>query len=96
MCLEQVLAGDICQHLRQPSLGQAVLLQTRPVHSGLLSHDWQDSLDEDLGTLVVALDIVVVFDRVWYFELIEKLRAKGARDALLMLLIFKGEFFRWL
>ena len=52
----------------------------------LLSRDWQDSLDNGLDTLVVALDIAGAFDRVWHAGLLEKLRAKGFQGHFLMLL----------
>ena len=35
---------------------------------------------------MVALDITGAFDRVWHGDLLEKLRAKGIQDDLLLLL----------
>ena len=52
----------------------------------LLSRDWQDSLDNGLDTLIVALDIAGVSDRVWHAGLLEKLRAKGIQGHLLILM----------
>ena len=52
----------------------------------LLSRDWQDSLDNGLDTLVVALDIAGAFDRVWHAGLLEKLHAKGIHGHLLALM----------
>ena len=43
-------------------------------------------MDESLDTLVVAVDIVAVFDRVWHAGLVEMLRAKGIQGNLLALL----------
>ena len=47
----------------------------------VLSQGWQDALDEGLDTLVIALDIVGAFDRVWHAGLVEKLRAKGIQGS---------------
>ncbi|KAG7158157.1 RNA-directed DNA polymerase from mobile element jockey-like 31 [Homarus americanus] len=52
----------------------------------LLSRDWQDALENGLDTLVIALDIVGAFDRVWHGGLLEKFRAKGIEGKLLLLL----------
>ena len=43
-------------------------------------------MDEGLDTLVVALDIARVFDRVWHAGLLEKICAKGIQGNLLKLL----------
>ncbi|XP_063875034.1 uncharacterized protein LOC135108190 [Scylla paramamosain] len=45
-----------------------------------------DALDGGLDSVVVALDIVGAFDRVWHGDLLEKLRAKGIQGDLLQLL----------
>lgn len=37
-----------------------------------LTKDLQDALDEALDTLVVALDIVGVIDRIWHERILEK------------------------
>lgn len=46
----------------------------------------QDSLDESVDTLVMALDIADAFDQVWHSALLTKLRAKGIAGSLLTLL----------
>uniref|UniRef100_A0A0P4WNB5 Reverse transcriptase domain-containing protein n=1 Tax=Scylla olivacea TaxID=85551 RepID=A0A0P4WNB5_SCYOL len=51
-----------------------------------LSQEWQDTLDEGLDTLVVALDIAGAYDRVWHSGLLAKLQAKGIEGSPLMLL----------
>ena len=51
----------------------------------LLTRKWQDTLDAQ-DTVVVALDIPSTFNRVWHGGLLEKLRAKGIQDDLLLLL----------
>lgn len=43
----------------------------------VLSRDWQDSIDNGLGTLVIVLDIAGTFCRVWHASLLEKLRPRG-------------------
>ncbi|KAG0712711.1 RNA-directed DNA polymerase from mobile element jockey [Chionoecetes opilio] len=52
----------------------------------LPTRNWQDSLDDALDTVVVALDISGALDRVWHGGLLEKLRAKGIQGDLLLLL----------
>ena len=52
----------------------------------LLTKKWQDSINDGQDTVVVALNIAGVFDRVWHRGLLEKLIAKGIQGDLLMLL----------
>ena len=88
---ERVIAAAIWQHLNDHQLLSPQQFGFRPGCSTsdlllLLSQAWQDTLDEGLDTLVVALDIAGAFDRVWHSGLIEKLRAKGVEGPLLRLL----------
>ena len=55
----------------------------RSTYDLLLSHAWQDTLDERIDTLVVALDIAGASDRVWHSGLLAKLRIMGIDRSLL-------------
>ena len=88
---EKMIGETIWRHLNQHNLLSPHQFGFRPGRSTsdlllLLSQKWQDTLDEGLGTLVVALDIAGAFDRVWHPGLLAKLRAKGVDGSLLMLL----------
>ena len=88
--LERVVVEAITRHLEDNALLSDHQFGFRSGRSTtdllmLLSKDWQDSLDNGLDTLVVALDIAGAFDRVWHAGLLEKLRAKGIQGPLLML-----------
>ena len=52
----------------------------------LLTRHWQDALDVGRDTVVIAIDIVGTFDKVWHRGLLEKLHAKGIQGGLLQLL----------
>ena len=88
---EKLIAETLWRHLNQHSLVSPHQFGFRPGRSTsdlllLLSQEWQDTLDEGLDTLVVALDIAGAFDRVWHSGLLAKLRAKGVAGSLLRLL----------
>ena len=86
--LERIVAEVICQYLSENHLLSDRQFGFRPGRSTsdlLLSKDWQDALDEDLDTLVIALDIAGAFDRVWHARIVEKLRSKGIQGDLLVL-----------
>ncbi|XP_050690070.1 uncharacterized protein LOC126982212 [Eriocheir sinensis] len=87
---EKMLAAVIGKHLTDNNLLSPYQFGFRAGRSTsdllLLSQEWQDSLDEGLDTLVVALDISGAFDRVWHSGLLAKLRAKGIEGSLLTLL----------
>ena len=88
---EKMVAETMWRHLNQQNLLSPHQFGFRPGRSTsdlllLLSQEWQDTLDEGLDTLVVALDIAGAFDRVWHTGLLAKLRAKGVDGSLLMLL----------
>ena len=88
---EKMIAAVIVQHLYGNNLLSPHQFGFRPGRSTsdlllLLSQEWQDTLDEGLDTLVVALDIAGAFDRVWHSGLLAKLRAKGIGGSLLTLL----------
>ena len=88
---DKLSAETLWRHLNQHSLLSPNQFGFRPGHPTsdlrlLLSHAWQDTFDEGLGTLVVALDIAGAFDRVWCSGLLAKLRAKGIAGSLLRLL----------
>ena len=88
---EKLVAAVIWQHLNEHQLLSPHQFGFRPGRSTsdlllLLSQEWQDTLDEGLDTLVVALDIAGAFDRVWHAGLLAKLQAKGIDGGLLRLL----------
>ena len=88
---ERILAQTITEHLDDNGLLSHKQFGFRHFRSTsdlllLLTKVWQDSLDNGLDTIVVALDIAGAFDRVWHEGLIEKLRAKGIQGSLLSLL----------
>ena len=88
---ERIVVEAINNHLQEHSLLSDQQYGFRSGRSTsdllmLLSRDWQDSLDNGLDTLVVALDIAGAFDRVWHAGLLEKLRAKGIQGHLLVLM----------
>ena len=78
------------RHLNQHNLHSLHQFGFKPGHSIsnllFLSSKWQDSLNEGLDTLVVALDIAGAFDRVWHSGLLAKLRATSVDVSLPMLL----------
>ncbi|KAK4297983.1 hypothetical protein Pmani_029631, partial [Petrolisthes manimaculis] len=89
--LERIVVQTLTHHLDDESLLSNQQFGFRSGRSTsdllmLLSRDWQDSLDSGLDTIVVALDIAGAFDHVWHAGLLEKLRAKGIRGHLLMLM----------
>ena len=89
--LEQLVTSPICKHLDENHLLSDRQFGFRPGRSTadlllLLSKNEQEALEEGQDTLVVALDIAGVFDRVWHPGLVEKLRAKDIQGDLLMLL----------
>ncbi len=93
---ERIVAEVICRHLDDNNLLSNQQFGFRSGRSTsdlllLLSKDWQDSLDEGLDTLIVALDIAGAFDRVWHEGLLEKLRVKGIQGDLLRLM---GDYLR--
>lgn len=88
---ERIIVDFIIRHLK----GNALLSdnhfgfrygRSASDHLLLFSRDWQKTLDTGLGTIVVALDIAIAFDRMWYAGLQEKLLAKNIRRHLLMLM----------
>ena len=50
----------------------------------LLSRDWQDSMDNTIGTLVITFDIVGAFDQVSQAGLLKKLCTKGIQGHLML------------
>ena len=88
---EKMVAQTMWSHLNEQQLLSPQQFGFRPNRSTsdlllLLSQEWQDTLDEGLDTLVVALDIAGAFDRVWHSGLLAKLRAKGFDGRLLTML----------
>ena len=88
---ERMVAAVLGQHLTDNNLLSPRQYGFRPGRSTSdlllhLSQEWQDTLDEGLDTLVVALDIAGAFDRVWHSGLLAKLCAKGVDGDLLALL----------
>ena len=88
---EKLITGTLWRHLNQHSLVSPLQFGFRPGRSTsdlllFLSQEWQDTLEEGLDTLVVALDIAGTFDRVWHSGLLGKLRAKDVAGSLLRLL----------
>jgi len=87
---EKIIAEQLMEHLENHNLISIRQFGFRSFRSTadlllLLSKNWQDALDTNQDTLVIALDIAGAFDRVWHRGLLAKLQARGITSNLLRL-----------
>ena len=81
---EKVVADEVCRHLDNNNLLSNQKLCFRAGRSTsdllLLSWDWQDTLNNGLDILVVALDTVGTFDPVWHADLLESCMPRASKE----------------
>ncbi|XP_042205388.1 uncharacterized protein LOC121854718 [Homarus americanus] len=87
---EKLFGEELCRHSDYHNLlstNSLVSDHFDPPQTCLLPlpRDWQDALDNGLDTLVIALDIMGAFYRVWHRGLLKKNRAKEIEGNLLLL-----------